>query len=445
MDGQMNQAKLTRTQSSLLRPSPTGRSSIQINEFEFQDLEIGEKEEKQRRKPPKPFGSSPRTIGSTRINHPGLAFTLASLSFLSLSSFFFFFFYSQTQTDEILTSEIILLALIFVAVALLFASKNMALINQSMAAIKHVCDETCKRLGFQSRNPSKPVQWYIGDSKPEKARTQRGKKLIGEGVEFYSNGDFYEGEFHKGKCNGSGVYYYFVNGRYEGDWIDGRYDGYGIESWARGSRYKGQYRQGLRHGYGVYRFYTGDCYAGEWVNGQSHGFGVQTCADGSCYAGEFKSAIKHGLGSYHFRNGDKYTGEYFGDKIHGFGIYRFANGHCYEGAWHEGRKQGYGIYTFRNGDTKSGEWVDGNLRTPLPPSTEPVRRSVQAAREREKKAVNIRRVDEQVSRAVAAANKAATAARVADFFLVKSRMNDVNRLKAKQMKELGFLYASKKM
>ncbi|KAL1196176.1 Phosphatidylinositol 4-phosphate 5-kinase 1 [Cardamine amara subsp. amara] len=419
------QAKLTRTQSSLLRSSSTVRSSFHslasIAEGDFsekQDLEAGEKEEKQRRKPPKPFGSSPRT-GLTRIN-PGLAFTMVSLSFLSLSSFFFFVVFSQT--DEILTSENLLLALIFVAVALFFASKNIALLNQTVLAIKQICDETTKNLGFQSRNKSKPVQWYIGDdSKPEK--TMMIKRFVKEGVQFYSNGDFYEGEFHKGKCNGSGVYYYFVKGRYEGDWIDGRYDGYGIESWARGSRYKGQYRQGLRHGYGVYRFYTGDCYAGEWYNGQSHGFGVQSCADGSSYVGESRFGVKHGFGSYHFRNGDKYAGEYFGDKIHGFGVYRFANGHSYEGAWHEGRKQGFGAYSFRSGDAKSGEWDSGNLVTFLPLTSEPVCRAVQAARETAKKAVNRRRVDEQVSRAVNAANKAATAARVAAVRAVQNQMD----------------------
>ncbi|KAJ1408080.1 MORN motif [Sesbania bispinosa] len=92
-----------------------------------------------------------------------------------------------------------------------------------------------------------------------------------------------------------------MSGRYEGDWIDGRYDGCGVETWARGSRYRGQYRQGLRHGFGVYRFYTGDVYAGEWSNGQSHGCGVHTCEDGSKYVGEFKWGVKHGLGHYHFR------------------------------------------------------------------------------------------------------------------------------------------------
>uniref|UniRef100_A0A2C9WPP9 Uncharacterized protein n=1 Tax=Manihot esculenta TaxID=3983 RepID=A0A2C9WPP9_MANES len=143
--------------------------------------------------------------------------------------------------------------------------------------------------------PPLPVFWSIG-SRP------KSEKRLNSGcwVQAYSNGDVYEGEFHKGKCSGSGVYYYYLSGRYEGDWVDGKYDGYGVETWARGSRYRGQYRQGLRHGFGVYRFYTGDVYAGEWSNGQSHGCGIHTCEDGSRYIGEFKWGVKHGLGHYHF-------------------------------------------------------------------------------------------------------------------------------------------------
>lgn len=308
MDGQKSQSKLTRTQSSLLRSSSTVRSSIHslasVTECDLmkqqnqhpqqQEHNLEEKEEKQKRKPPNKSGSSLR-IGSTRVN-PVLA--MASLSLFTFFSFFFFFFY--LRREEIPTSENLLLALIFVAVTLFFASKNKNLINQTLTTIKQLWEENTRRLGFSSKNPSKPVQWFIGESKPTH-KTRKEKRIVREGVEFYSNGDFYEGEFHKGKSNGSGVYNYYVNGRYEGDWIDGRYDGYGIEIWARGSKYRGQYRQGLRHGYGVYRFYTGDSYAGEWCNGQSHGVGVQTCADGSCYVGEFKCGVKHGLGCYHFR------------------------------------------------------------------------------------------------------------------------------------------------
>ncbi|KAF9623369.1 hypothetical protein IFM89_001289 [Coptis chinensis] len=279
-----------------------------------------------------------------------------------------------------------------------------------------------------SRTSSSPVFWSIG-SRP------KAEKLVnsGSGVQVYNNGDVYEGEFHKGKCSGSGVYYYYMQGRYEGDWVDEKYDGYGVETWAKGSRYRGQYRQGLRHGFGVYRFYTGDVYAGEWSNGQSHGCGVHTCEDGSRYVGEFKWGVKHGLGHYHFRNGDTFAGEYFADKMHGFGVYRFANGHRYEGAWHEGRKQGLGMYTFRNGEAQSGHWQNGILDIPSTQNIHPVSpiavnhskvlNAVQEARRAAEKAYDVGRVDERVNKAVAAANKAANAARVAAVKAVQKRMH----------------------
>lgn len=411
MDGQKSQGKLTRTHSSLLRSSPTIRSSIHslssMNEItEDQETDIEEQ------KPHKP-GSAPVRLRKTRF--------IPALAFSSLSLYTLFLF---VRKDEVPTSENLLLALVFVAVALFFAGKNKGLIHQCFIIVRQVCDGCKKRHGFSIKTHNhKPVKWFIGDQSNLGVKDKKKKPIVLEGVEFYSNGDFYEGEFHKGKCNGSGVYNYFVNGRYEGDWIDGKYDGYGIESWARGSRYRGQYRQGLRHGFGVYRFYTGDMYVGEWFKGQSHGVGAQTCSDGSCYVGEFKCGVKHGLGCYHFRNGDRYAGEYFGDKIHGFGVYHFANGHCYEGSWHEGRKQGYGLYTFRNGDTRCGEWDCGNLKTPLPPLTDEVLRVVQAARKTSEKANHIRRVDEQVNKAVVAANRAATAARVAAVKAVQNRMD----------------------
>ncbi|GKB74487.1 putative MORN motif protein [Tanacetum coccineum] len=274
---------------------------------------------------------------------------------------------------------------------------------------------------------SEPVVWSIGSKKRLEDSSVNG--LL---VKVYSNGDVYEGEFYKGKCSGSGVYYYNLNGRYEGDWVDQKYDGYGVETWAKGSRYRGQYRQGLRHGYGVYRFYVGDMFAGEWFKGQCHGVGVHTCQDGSKYFGEFKSGVKHGIGHYHFRNGDMYAGEYFADKMHGFGVYNFANGHKYEGAWHEGRRQGFGMYTFRNGDTQSGHWDDGILsistsqktvssQSLMSVSHAKVLKAVEEARRIAAKATGASKVDEKVNRAVASANRAANAARVVAIKAVQSR------------------------
>lgn len=410
--------KLTRTQSSLLRSSPTIRSSIHsfssINEIQDNhDYDVEEQK----------LHSS----GSGRVRvKPGLNLTRFG-PVMVLVVMFVYTIYMYYRGDDMNTSENLLLMLIFIAVVVFVCGKNKKLIRESCVGFRQLCVEYAKKIGFCKSN-SKPVQWFIGDSDKLRKGGKCGNELkvenfVKEGVEFYSNGDYYEGEFYKGKCNGSGVYNYFVNGRYEGDWIDGKYDGYGIESWARGSRYKGQYRQGSRHGYGVYRFYTGDCYSGEWFNGQSHGTGVQTCSDGSCYVGGFKFGLKHGLGCYHFRNGDRYAGEYFGDKIHGFGVYHFANGHCYEGSWHEGRKQGFGMYTFPNGDSRCGEWDSGSLKTVLPPLTDATLRAVQAARKTAESAIRLRQVDDHVNQAVTAANKAATAARVAAVKAIQDKVD----------------------
>lgn len=288
-------------------------------------------------------------------------------------------------------------------------------------------DKTEKKLFSRASS----VTWTIGS----KGRTHK-LKIAREGVQVYSNGDVYEGEFHQGRYSGSGVYYFYMSGRYEGDWIDGKYDGYGVETWSRGSRYRGQYRQGLREGYGIYRFYTGDVYSGEWSNGQSHGCGVQTCEDGSRYVGEFKWGVKHGFGYYHFRNGDTYAGEYFADKMHGYGVYQFVNGHRYEGAWHEGKRQGLGMYTFRNGESQAGYWHAGMLQTssthdPALGASTAVSHSevlhvVQEARQAAAKSYEVPHVDDRVNKAVAAANRAAIAARVAAVKAVQNKIPDTS-------------------
>ncbi|KAL3497641.1 hypothetical protein ACH5RR_040373 [Cinchona calisaya] len=289
-----------------------------------------------------------------------------------------------------------------------------------------------KSLAPSPKHHHPPVVWSIGH-KPKSEKRQNS----GSWVQVYSNGDVYEGEFHKGKCSGSGVYYYHLSGRYEGDWIDDKYDGYGVETWAKGSRYRGQYRQGLRHGVGFYRSYTGDVYSGEWCNGQCHGYGFHTCEDGSSYVGEFKWGVKHGLGHYRFRNGDTYAGEYFADKMHGFGVYHFANGHRYEGAWHEGRRQGFGTYTFRNGESQSGHWENGVLNASvaqgnltgsasLPFDHAKVLHAVQEAQRAAEKAAELPNMEERVKRAVAAANKAGNAARVAAVKAVQNQMHQNN-------------------
>ncbi|BBG95652.1 Histone H3 K4-specific methyltransferase SET7/9 family protein [Prunus dulcis] len=201
-----SQAKLTRTQSSLLRSSPTIRSSIHsLSSVTEEDVIVAQQQQydEEEQKPKNYNPGSTQKPGSNRISHQHLA--MAFLTVFTLFSFSAFFFFFYLRREEIPTSENLLLALVFVAVTLFLANKNRGLINHSVSVLKHSWDENAKRFRFCKTNGgSKPVQWFIGsDPNPNKARKE--KKIIREGVEFYSNGDFYEGEFHKGKCNGSGA------------------------------------------------------------------------------------------------------------------------------------------------------------------------------------------------------------------------------------------------
>ncbi|KAG0501890.1 hypothetical protein HPP92_001962 [Vanilla planifolia] len=344
MEGQSS--KLLRTPSSLIR-TPTLRSSIH-NLGALEEVELDREEAKPH---PPPHSAVTSVVPSASGQR------LAILSLILILLFLLSVLYLSDQSPSLWSLSI---------GSAVVAAGSLALSRSRLSLSR-------RRVGRTD------VRWFIGDDEGD-VENPRGKgeeKSVTEGVEFYSNGDFYEGEFHRGKCSGSGVYNFFGKGSY----------------------------------------------AGEWVGGQSHGRGVQTCSDGSCYVGEFKCGVKHGVGFYQFRNGDKYAGEYFGDKIHGFGVYHFANGHCYEGSWHEGRRQGFGTYSFRRGETRSGEWDCGALKNPLSPTDPSVQRAVQSARKASESSFLLPRIDEKVNKAAAAANRAATAARVAAVKAVQNRMN----------------------
>ncbi|KAK8969216.1 hypothetical protein KSP40_PGU020114 [Platanthera guangdongensis] len=193
----------------------------------------------------------------------------------------------------------------------------------------------------------------------------REKRSGEEGVEFYSNGDFYEGEFYKGSAVEAGFTISLGRGSMRAIGSTGNMMGMDREV-GEGQPLPRPVSSGSPARIWVYKFYNGDSYAGEWLAGQSHGRGVQGCSDGSCFVGEFKCGAKHGLGYYRFRNGDRYAGEYFADKIHGFGVYYFANGQYYEG---HGMKAGGKVRNVRlqkrRGEIRRmGLW---NFEEPSPP------------------------------------------------------------------------------
>lgn len=108
---------------------------------------------------------------------------------------------------------------------------------------------------------------------------------------------------------------------------------------------------------------SGDYLEGEWLNGRLNGWGIYQHSSGAIYKGELKNGRSHGLGEFVDPNGIKYVGEYKNDKKHGKGIMSFPNGETISGIWENGGFQS------ENSDTSNGlknnPDQDGSLKKDL--------------------------------------------------------------------------------
>jgi hypothetical protein len=61
----------------------------------------------------------------------------------------------------------------------------------------------------------------------------------------------------------------WANGqRYEGQWVDGRKEGFGRYFWPNGDLFEGQFLNGIYHGEGTLTYVSGRKVVGEWVDGK---------------------------------------------------------------------------------------------------------------------------------------------------------------------------------
>jgi hypothetical protein len=78
----------------------------------------------------------------------------------------------------------------------------------------------------------------------------------------------WSGACNDGVAGGNGVLQWYENGKpsehYEGEMLDGRYDGHGVMTWANGDHYDGGFKDGSKHGHGVYTWASGFHYEGDW-------------------------------------------------------------------------------------------------------------------------------------------------------------------------------------
>jgi hypothetical protein len=163
----------------------------------------------------------------------------------------------------------------------------------------------------------------------------------------------------EGNCeNGWGVYEYYVGDIYQG-------------------RYEGNFLEGKRSGKGKFIYSNTDKYQGSWLNGRPHGLGVKisksgkvksgTWAEGKLVARQKKEisneclvgTCKEGYGKSKDSRGNVYNGEFLKSQYSGFGEMRFNNGDRYKGYWKNNVQHGQGSYYFNNGHVNTGDFANG--------------------------------------------------------------------------------------
>ena len=190
----------------------------------------------------------------------------------------------------------------------------------------------------------------------------------------YDDGGFlYTGTLKAGKFNGRGKIFFAGGGGYEGEFLEGRFQGFGIfsgDDW----RFEGIFNNGVPQR-GTLHTKAGKvtvepgglALEGQWdytgtagPNGQ-RGQGEFTFADGAVYKGGFRGGLAEGQGTYYDADGRKrYEGGWSAGLYEGEGSYAAPDGSfAYQGGFRGGKFEGKGTVTAKDGKTTAGTWNSG--------------------------------------------------------------------------------------
>jgi hypothetical protein len=183
----------------------------------------------------------------------------------------------------------------------------------------------------------------------------RGRQIAASGVVIY------EGSFLEGKRNGRGIERFEDGSSYEGDFQDGQPHGKGKQSHPRGDYQDGEWKRGKLDGSCVSfqaaskNLYEGECVAGEWS-----GFGrMRDNIKRLRYEGGFRGNLMHGIGTLETDDGTKYVGAFEYGAMHGSGELTLPSGETYIGDFVRGRREGRGVATWTDGTGKAGHYEGG--------------------------------------------------------------------------------------
>jgi len=131
-------------------------------------------------------------------------------------------------------------------------------------------------------------------------------KAHGFGIWCFVSGDKYVGYFQNNLQHGKGIIYHTNGTQTFGEWILGIYfqpkngevegclkgdcsDGFGTYIYDEGNaKYTGYFSADMPHGQGVCKYSNGEFYDGEWLNGSFNGFGILYLTDGTPVKGYWK-------------------------------------------------------------------------------------------------------------------------------------------------------------
>ena len=116
-----------------------------------------------------------------------------------------------------------------------------------------------------------------------------------------------------------------TNGVYEGQYLNGEFNGQGTFTWPDGVRYIGEFKNGQFNGQGIYSTQTL----------KAEDLSIMHEFKGSKYVGEFKDGKKHGQGTW-THGSNKYVGEYKNGLRHGQGAEVYPDGKVVKGIWKDG-------------------------------------------------------------------------------------------------------------
>ena len=182
-------------------------------------------------------------------------------------------------------------------------------------------------------------------------------KMYGEGEIYFKDGNMkYIGEFVNDKKEGKGKYF-FSNREFF--FIENRKKFY-LE---KGDYYIGHWLNDTMNGKG--KIYLNDGrikYEGDFVNNKFQGHGKYMFESGKYYIGQFFNDMQHGKGEIYDKN-DKllFKGDFINDHIEGSGTLYFKDGSYLVGHFIKGEIQGKGKIYLKDGNVFECQFVDGEI------------------------------------------------------------------------------------